>query len=131
MVDSKSKKRLLAVTAVILGVIGYMIYSSSASSIAYHKTIGEISSDPSYIGKSVKVSGKVVKDSVVQEGNTCTFKIFDNDGQLTIVYTGQLPNQFGGDANVIVDGKLVSKDKIESTKMVAKCPSKYESKITE
>jgi len=129
MADSRSKKRLLAVTVVLLAVIGYMIITSSVSSVAYHKSIAEITSDPTYIGKKVKVGGIVMDGSIVKQGSVTTFKIIDKGKQMTVVYTGQLPNQFGSDIEAIVDGILVSEDKIESTKMVTRCPSKYESKV--
>jgi len=131
MADSRSKKRLLIVTTILLAVIGVMIFSSSKANLSYHKSIGEILKDPSYIGKSVKVGGKIMEGSIEQKGNVCTFKIFDKDGEMTIVYTGQLPNQFGADIEAIVDGKLVAQDKVESKKMVTKCPSKYKSKVEE
>ncbi|MBE0446831.1 MAG: cytochrome c maturation protein CcmE [Actinobacteria bacterium] len=131
MADSRSKKRLLAVTVVLLAIIGYMIFSSTASSIAHHKSVGEVISDPSLIGKPVKVGGMIADDSVVRDGNTATFKIFDKDGQLTVVYTGQIPKQFGGGIEAIVEGKLVSKDRVESTRMMTKCPSKYKKGVRE
>ncbi|HZD60080.1 MAG TPA: cytochrome c maturation protein CcmE [Anaerolineae bacterium] len=130
MADSRSKKRLLVVTAVLLVIIGGMIYTSAGgSSVAYYETIGEAAGDPSNIGKSISVGGEVVEKSVVQNGNTATFKIFDQkhkSDQLTVVYTRQLPNPFGGGIYTVVTGKLVSKDRIEATKLVTKCPSKYE-----
>src|SRR3990172_2940994 len=132
MVDSRSKKRLLVVTAVILAVIGYMIFSSAGSSVAYFQDIRKVTKDTSLVGKSVKIGGIVLKGSVVKDGNTTMFKVYDKDdkaSQLNVTYTGQLPNQFGGGVEAIIDGKLLAKDKLEAKRMVTKCPSKYEGKM--
>ncbi|MBS3910077.1 MAG: cytochrome c maturation protein CcmE [Actinobacteria bacterium] len=134
MADSRSKTRLLAVTVVLLAVVGYMIYSSAGSTVAYFKDINEVTADSTYVGKTVKVGGLVLKDSVEKDGKTVTFKIYEKDrknSQITVVYSGQLPSQFGGDVEAIVDGKLVSQERIEADRLVTKCPSKYEGEMKE
>lgn len=130
MVDSKSKKRLLAVTVILLAVIGFMIYNSSASTMSYFKKVYEI--DKTYVGKSVRVGGVIAKDSWTKEGRTHTFKIYDKKDKgrlLTVVYSGPLPSTFGDNDKVIAiaEGKLVSADKLEAKSIVTQCPSKYES----
>lgn len=126
MVDSKSKKRLLVVTVILLVGIGFMIYQSTGSSISYVEPIDKVVSDPSYIGKNVNVGGTVLKGYVTQ-GSKHTFTIADKGKQLTVEYTGQLPSTFGSDVKVVADGKLVSKDKLVAKSITTKCPSKYES----
>lgn len=132
MVDSKSKKRLLIVTVILLAIIGYMIYSSSAANYSYFKKISEVASDSSLIGKSVRVGGKILKGSVVQDGSKYTFKIYEKQDKLTIIYdsskSGPLPSTFGAGVMAIVEGKLISNDKLEAKSMVTQCPSKYKSK---
>jgi cytochrome c-type biogenesis protein CcmE len=132
MADSRSKIRLLVVTVILLAVVGYMIYSSAGQSAAYFKEINEVTADSTYVGKTVKVGGLVLKDSVKKDGKTVTFKIYEKDkkhSQMTVVYSGQLPSQFGSDIEAIVDGKLVAQDRIEADRLVTKCPSKYEGEI--
>lgn len=133
MVDSKSKTRLLIVTGVLLVVIGVLIWQSlgSGASVSYYKTIGEVTSGSSFVGKNVNVGGKVMKGSIVNEGHTCTFKIADQknkEQQLTVEYSKQLPSTFGENIDVVAEGKLVSKGKIVANSIVTKCPSKYDSK---
>ncbi|HEY3375091.1 MAG TPA: cytochrome c maturation protein CcmE [Candidatus Aquicultor sp.] len=130
MVDKKGKTRLLVVTVILLAVIGYMVYSSSASQISYYKKIGEVTGDNSFVGKSLRVGGLVEKGSIVHKGRTYTFTIYDKvkkDQKMTVVYSKSMPSQFGAGVFVIADGKLVTKDKLEADSIVTQCPSKYQS----
>lgn len=134
MVDSKSKKRLLVVTAILLVAIGYMVYSSSASSLAYFKEIDEVAVDDTFIGKNVRVGGLVQKGTIVQKGREYTFTIAkkeDLSKKMTVTYSKQMPSQFGPEVFVIAEGKLASKDKLEANSLVTQCPSKYESEKKE
>jgi cytochrome c-type biogenesis protein CcmE len=132
MADSRSKIRLLIVTGILLVVVGFMIFSSAGQTKAYFKDINEVTADATYVGKTVKVGGLVLKDSVKKDGKTVTFTIYEKDkkhSQITVVYSGQLPSQFGSDIEAIVDGKLVSQERIEADRLVTKCPSKYEGEM--
>ncbi len=130
MVDSKSKVRLAVVTVFLLGIIAVMVWQSSSSpaNYSYFKKIGEVTKDDSLIGKSVRVGGEVLKDSVVQKGSKYTFKIHDKDQQLQVTYSGQMPSTFGAGVTAIVEGTLVSKDMLQAKSIVTQCPSKYKSK---
>ena len=132
MVDSKSKKRLAVVTVILLIGIIYMVYSlmanGSTSSLSYYKKIGEITADRSYVGKTVRVGGEILKGSINQQGHKYTFKIFDKDKQLTIIYTGQLPQTFGAGVTAIADGKMISQTTLQADTVITQCPSKYKSK---
>jgi cytochrome c-type biogenesis protein CcmE len=131
MIDRKSRMRLLVVTMVILGIVGYMIYNSSTSSYAYFKKVGEVTADSSLIGKSIRVGGSIVKNSIVQTGRRYTFKISEHGKELTVVYSGQLPSTFGDEVYAIAEGKLVSTGMLEAKSVITQCPSKYESKKAE
>ncbi len=132
MVDSKSKTRLLVVTVILIAAIGYMIFdllgNSSSSSLSYYRKISDVTSNPAYIGKDVRVRGKILTGSVSQKGRVYTFKIFDKNKQLTITYDQQLPSTFGGGVQAIVEGKLVSRNLMEATSVTTQCPTKYTSK---
>lgn len=132
MVDSKSKTRLLVVTVILIAAIGYMIFNllgnSSSSSLSYYRKISDVTSNPAYIGKDVRVRGKILTGSVSQKGRVYTFKIFDKNKQLTVTYDQQLPSTFGGGIQAIVEGKLVSRNLMEATSVTTQCPTKYTSK---
>ncbi|MDI6716787.1 MAG: cytochrome c maturation protein CcmE [Actinomycetota bacterium] len=132
MVDSKSKKRLLIVTVILLAIIGYMIYNSSVSSYSYYKSVSEVAGNSSYIGKSIRVSGKIVERSPEHINGKYVFHIYEKDKKLTIVYSGpQLPQTFGKDITAVAEGKLVSPNRFEAKSVITKCPSKYDTKKKE
>jgi cytochrome c-type biogenesis protein CcmE len=126
MVDSKSKIRLGIVSAVLLLAIGYMIFTTSLSSYSIYKQISEIKKDPTLIGKSVEVGGRVKKGSVVHRGTEMSFVIVEKAASLNVVYTGQVPQTFGDDVQAVITGKLESLDKLVAKSIITKCPSKYE-----
>lgn len=48
--------------------------------------------------------------------------------QLPVSYRGVVPDVFGPDVDVVVEGKLTTAGTFEATTLLAKCPSRYESK---
>jgi cytochrome c-type biogenesis protein CcmE len=60
------------------------------------------------------------------------FDIRAEDGDVTspiihVVYDGTVPSTFGDGTTAIVTGDYTEEGRIESTEMIVKCPSKYES----
>ncbi|MCL5291613.1 MAG: cytochrome c maturation protein CcmE [Actinobacteria bacterium] len=129
MVDKKSKQRLLIVTVILL--IGLVFFAfKSTSSAAYMRTIKEVQDEPAkYMGSTVRVTGKVIKDTIEKRGTTYRFKIADKGSEMTIEYSKSMPSTFGADIQVIALGKLASKDELKANEIVTKCPSKYQSKV--
>ena len=48
--------------------------------------------------------------------------------QLQVAYRGVVPDVFGPDVDVVVEGKLTPAGTFEATSLLAKCPSRYEAK---
>lgn len=129
--EPRSRNRLIIVTAVVLVLLAVLIYSSSRGQLSYFKTVTELKSSSALIGKSVKVGGSVVKGTVKHTQNGATFTITDTKNTMEIVYTGTMPSTFGENIQVIADGTYASKNRVDATQLVTKCPSKYKTqKIT-
>jgi cytochrome c-type biogenesis protein CcmE len=130
MADLRSKRRLTIVTiTLVIGLLGSVVYLllSPESSFSYFKTVKEVRSDPSLIGKSVRVGGRVGKGSVQKSNEGYCFKLCEGKESITVVYSGTLPSTFGEGVQAIAEGKLVSSQKLIAKSLVTKCPSKYES----
>lgn len=132
--NKRAQMRLLGVTAIILIVIGAILFSTRSSAAAY-QTIEQVSKGDVKPGDRVKVGGTVVTGSWNNQSNPMKFTIREeNDSAgtgptLDVVYSGTAPNTFGDGVVAIVTGTLKSDGVVQANEMITKCPSKYESAV--
>jgi cytochrome c-type biogenesis protein CcmE len=118
----KRKIRLAVALGAALSLAAVLVYTSfSASSEA---------AQPSELreGRSYDLTGKVVKGSIVREGDEIRFRIRDRDGtaSVPVVYAGVVPDPFREGREVIVSGELTKGTFVaERDSLVTKCPSKF------
>ena len=113
---------------VILGTTGYIVSSSMANTVHYHE-VHQVTDDADLVGKTMRLRGKVVEHSHRVRTGTLDEHIFlmsSEQETITVLYTGALPDQFQGGADVIVVGSLASADTFEAESVTAQCPSRYE-----
>jgi cytochrome c-type biogenesis protein CcmE len=118
---------------VIVGLIVYLVASSISSAGAYYREVGEVLAEhETLIGKSLRVSGNVVTESVVYDAPTLSlsFRISDTadaSRQVPVHFRGVQPDQIGREgASAIVEGTLGADGTVEASNLLLKCPSKYE-----
>jgi len=131
--EKRSRNRLVIVTVIILGLLAILLYSATrgGDNLSYFKTVTELKKDTSLIGKSVRVGGEVVPDSIKKSGTKVTFTITDTKNEINVVFTGAVPATFADDVQVIAEGKYSKTNLVEADSLVTKCPSKYENKKIE
>lgn len=120
-------------SAVIVGVLGWLAVGGVSESATYYKEIKELQQMGSgALDKRLRVGGDVTADEVRKDGKNVYFTIAQNDLRLQVVYTGidPLPDTFKVGAQALADGKLGADGKFYATKIQAKCASKYEAKPT-
>ncbi|HEV7919067.1 MAG TPA: cytochrome c maturation protein CcmE [Solirubrobacterales bacterium] len=122
----KRKIRLLTTLGIALLLATALIYTSfSASTVARTPSQLLASATP---GKSYELTGKVVDGSLVEKGNTMSFKVRDRagSGQIPVVYKGTVPDPFKEGREVIVTGKVENGVLVgEPGSLITKCPSKF------
>ena len=100
---------------------------------AYYVTVREFREHGQPVGH-FRVNGKVAPGSIDRRdnGTRVLFTIADADGGATLPvdFTGIIPDTFVDEADVVVEGRARPDGVFEATKLMAKCPSKYESKTT-
>lgn len=112
--------------AIILVVIGWLIFSNVQGSTAYYLTVEEVMGQgPS--DRTVRVSGLVVGETVDWDPQQMTlrFEIADEGGSVPVVFKGVRPDMFQDGAQAVVEGKYTTKGVFEATSLLLKCPSKY------
>ena len=129
--DKSVRKRFIFGGAVLILVIGYLLYLSFEDSVAYYLTVSELldKSSEAYDTR-VRVAGKVVDGSVDwnAEELELRFAIMESNVALPVVYEGTRPEGFKADVNVLVDGQYHSDKIFHATQILMRCPSKYEPK---
>ena len=127
--NAKMKKRMIAVSGVIVIVLILVLAFVGGNTAATTMSIAEAAENPQ-AGQKVQVSGNVVQDSFSTSNDVLTFKIYDPEGdpatQLEVRYDGAASSTFGNDVTAICTGKINDEGVLECSELVTKCPSKYE-----
>ncbi|MBI4213153.1 MAG: cytochrome c maturation protein CcmE [Chloroflexi bacterium] len=119
----------IAVAVALIGV-AYLVTTSLQNNAVYYLTVGELRSAGAQLeGQPVRVAGNVVPGTIVREPGSFTvqFEIADESGRLPIVYKGVVPDIFGPNIEVVVEGKYDGPGTFTAATLLAKCPSKFES----
>ena len=111
--------------AVVVGCLGYLVYSAMGGSASYYQTVSELRAHPS--SSSVRVLGTVENDvRRVDGGLGVTFSAEQGGASLPVVYRGALPDIFKPGIQVVVEGRLES-GVFHADTLLAKCPSRFTS----
>ena len=144
---------------VILAAVVYLIVSSTQASAEYFMTVDELNAKGAgAFGKSLRVSGAVIGDTIQYEAETLTltFEIAhvtgDNDEieaqgglaevlyqavndpsrqRLSVVYVGPKPDLLRSEAQAIMTGKLGEDGIFYAEELLLKCPTRYEEAVPE
>jgi cytochrome c-type biogenesis protein CcmE len=155
--DRKKVKRsgrwkFLVVGVVILGAIGYLLFSSTLIGARYYVTVDDLVSDQSMLGKTVRVSGAVDGDpSYNPDTKELSFVIANipkqgglaavlykavNDPNATrlqvIAHDKEIPDLLKDQAQAIMSGKLQQENGqyvFYADEITLKCPTKYQEEV--
>ena len=107
--NAKMKKRMIAVSGVIVIVLILVLAFVGGNTAATTLSVAEAAENPQ-AGQKVQVSGNVVQDSFATTDNVLTFKIYDPEGDpathLEVRYDGAASSTFGNDVTAICTGKI-------------------------
>lgn len=126
---SAKKLRFLIGGLLIVGVIGYLVYSALPGSMLYYVTPSELKARGTAIyGEQIRLGGRVGEGSVQWDNRNLILKfdIADDVEALPVVYKGVVPDAFKPGGDVVVEGKYSGTGVFEATNLLAKCPSKFE-----
>lgn len=129
ILDRQEKKKIkLGAGIIIVVLLLLMSIDAIGNFLNPLKFVSEVTAQPEeYLNRNVQVVGVIVEDTWEQVGlNTYTFKLTDGNATIDVEYTGDIPGTFKPGVGITVIGSLVSPEKVEAHKLLAKCPSKYE-----
>lgn len=127
--EKRKKYKPFIISAVILIVTGYLIYTGLRDTMTFYLTVSEaLAQPPDQLTKSIKIGGTVTPGSVQWDSKTLklSFKLADETSNLTINYTGVVPDSFKPGTEVIVEGAFQGNSDFLAVTIMPKCASKYE-----
>ncbi len=130
----KTFTRFIIAGGLILAGAGYLLFSSMDSSLVYYYTVDEVlAGESDFSGRGVRISGWVEPDTVSlsQDGKGMIFTTVNKPtgASMRVRYNGIVPDTFKEDGEVVVEGVWDAGGReFEATVLLAKCPSKYESR---
>ena len=134
---NQKKAKFIAGFAVIVVSLLYIVVSGFQKTAMYYFTVSELEArENSFIGKSIKLAGKVVPGSIQKKAGDreVEFLIWEPleeslgefSGKRTVTYRGIVPDTFRDESEVVLEGKTSADGIFVAETLLAKCPSKYE-----
>lgn len=131
---------VLVVTVLVL--VTWAMGQPGAASFYYTTTeLNALTGAELPAGQEVRVAGKVVPDSIQQEGITTTFVISDGDSEVVVSTDQPVPDTLKDDSEVVARGvpenprartmrNLSTPLSFQASEVLAKCPSKFKAKAS-
>ncbi|HLI84631.1 MAG TPA: cytochrome c maturation protein CcmE [Bryobacteraceae bacterium] len=124
--------KFIALAAIVIGTLVWLAAASMTDNKTYYKTVAELAKmgDQAY-GQRIRVGGDVEDNSIKRVGSEVRFVLVQDKQRLTVAYTGAepLPDTFRGGAQALADGHLDKDGVFRTSKIQAKCASKYAAKV--
>jgi cytochrome c-type biogenesis protein CcmE len=143
-----SRWKFLAGGIFILAAVTYLIVSSTTAGARYYMTVDELLNNTEYVGKSVRISGAVIGDSIKYDDKNLVidFSIANipseysnlaqalyesvndpNAVRIPVQVVGQVkPDLLKHEAQAILTGTLDENGVFHATELLLKCPTRFQ-----
>jgi cytochrome c-type biogenesis protein CcmE len=124
------KKKYIIGGVIVLAAIIYLLYLNFSSSVSYYVTVSEFYERSVELGDTnIRIAGKIADNTVEWNAGELELKFTITEGgeSMPVIYKGTQPAGFKADSNLLVEGKYNSGGFFQATRLILKCPSKYES----
>ena len=128
MLQKKVKKRasLLLIVLLISLISIFFILQSLNKNILYFKSPSDIKINQDInFNKKIRVGGMVKKNSLIIKEQEIQFIITDFKNELSISFSGTMPNLFSEEKGVVAEGKLQDKTFFIADRILAKHDENY------
>ncbi len=150
---SGQRSRFLIGGVIILVAIGFLILNGTLNNAQYFITVDELLSRPELVGKTVRISGAVIGETITYESSTLTIgftivhipeqtddlaltlhqAVLDPEAaRLTVVVENEpMPDLLQNEAQAILTGQLAPDGTFHADELLLKCPTRYEEAVPE
>ncbi|QQR81349.1 MAG: cytochrome c maturation protein CcmE [Deltaproteobacteria bacterium] len=130
-----SKKLKYLIGAILVSVLAFVVLILSTtfrSSLQYYVTVSELmANEPKYAKSSLKVAGHAshIEKIPGPVKPTYNFMVDEGGSSIAVTFVGLVPDTFKEGSEVVVTGRMDGENHFLATDILAKCSSKYETKI--
>ena len=110
---------------IAVGLVAVLILNALNSNIALYVTPSEVAAGKSPADQAFRIGGMVKDGSVKRDGLTVNFVITDMVKDISVAYTGILPDLFKEGKGVVIQGRLDSSGKFIASEVLAKHDENY------
>jgi cytochrome c-type biogenesis protein CcmE len=155
---AKGRAKFLIGGVVMLAAVVYLIVSNIGAQQEYFITVDELQAKQAdLVGRSIRISGAVIGDTIEYDGKTLTFDIVNipdsaatiedegglaevlheavtnpNANRVTVILVDQpKPDLLQHEAQAIVTGTLGEDGMFHADELLLKCPTRYEQAVPE
>ena len=127
MYGRKVKLRFFFVLLILLTSILsiFLVFQSLEENVVYFQSPSEIKSLSEVEKKKIRVGGMVKNNSLSMLPEEVKFVITDFKSEITVVYSGVIPNLFAEGKGAVVEGYLKDRNFFLATKILAKHDENY------
>jgi len=123
--------KMLLVSLVVIGSIAYLVLSGVKQTGMHYMTVTELAQmEKAPKAGGFRLDGIVAAGSIQYDQKTprLRFRMTDGKEAVNVVYEGLMPDAFADGRDVVVEGTFQHTNRtLHASKLVTKCPSKYES----
>ena len=109
----------------ILGLAAGLMLFALRDNIVFFYTPSELAKKQTASGARLRIGGLVKEGTVVKNGQDVNFTVTDKTSDLTVSYTGLLPDLFREGQGVVVDGVLQPSGAFRADSVLAKHDERY------
>ena len=104
-----------------------LILINSKKNLIFFFTPTELINYPTNINNQVRIGGLIKKNSLKKnsKNNLYSFIITDNQNEIEVEFKGILPDLFRENQGTVVEGTLISKKKVNASRVFAKHDENY------
>lgn len=121
---------ILVLVGVGIALVGYLVFAGLQGQQQYYLHLDELQQMKSRVdGRGVRINARVAPGSIRKQPGTLdyTFVLTDGTHRVTVHYRGAVSDLFKDNAEVVVEGRYdARRNHIEATRLLTKCPSKYQ-----
>lgn len=122
------KGRRLVLIGAALGVLGLaaaLVLTALNDTIVFFRTPTEVAQNQVAPGQRMRLGGLVENGSVAKQGTSVRFVVTDGNSNVTVAYTGMLPDLFREGQGVVAEGMLKPDGTFVADTVLAKHDERY------
>jgi cytochrome c-type biogenesis protein CcmE len=109
----------------LISASAILAYGAMISSLNPYLTVSQVTGNSTYLHQEIQLLATVSNFSIEDEG-TLLINLTDGNSTIMAHYSGVPPQGLKIGEKIVVIGVLIAPNRINTTQLLVKCPSKYE-----